>query len=89
MLVRALFADPFSVLQTGMLKNLVTYFECAIKAVEGETLTWNKVRESTSDLWFRLTQLKFEDPADGEDAIMQVLNGLHGDIISTFQNIAD
>ncbi|GJN88585.1 hypothetical protein Rhopal_001551-T1 [Rhodotorula paludigena] len=74
---------------TGMLKNLVTYFECAIKAVEGETLTWNKVRESTSDLWFRLTQLKFEDPADGEDAIMQVLNGLHGDIISTFQNIAD
>jgi len=54
--------------QTAMLKNLVTYFEAAVKAVEGGELTWNRVRESTSDLWYRLTQMKFEDPATGEGA---------------------
>lgn len=42
-----------------MLKVLVTYYECTTKAVEGETLTWSKVRELTSDLWFRLQQMKF------------------------------
>ena len=49
-----------------MLKNLVTYYELSVKAVEDESMTWNKVRESTSDLWYRLTQMKFEDPATGE-----------------------
>lgn len=52
--------------QTAMLKNLVTYYELSVKAVEDETMSWNKVRESTSDLWYRLTQMKFEDPATGE-----------------------
>lgn len=54
------------IVQTAMLKNLVTYYELSVKAVEDESMTWNKVRESTSDLWFRLTQMKFEDPATGE-----------------------
>ncbi|BGP13864.1 hypothetical protein JCM10213_002502 [Rhodosporidiobolus nylandii] len=74
---------------TAMLKNLVTYYECAVKAVEGDTLTWAKVRDSTSDLWFRLTQMKFEDPATGQDAILKVLNELHGDILSQFQQISE
>lgn len=74
---------------TAMLKNLVTYYECAVKAVEGDTLTWNKVRESTSDLWYRLTQMKFEDPATGEEPIMKVLNELHADIVSQFQTISE
>ncbi|KPV75838.1 uncharacterized protein RHOBADRAFT_26053 [Rhodotorula graminis WP1] len=74
---------------TAMLKNLVTYFEAAVKAVEGGELTWSRVRESTSDLWYRLTQMKFEDPATGEEAILKVLNELHADIVSQFQNISD
>ncbi|CEQ39742.1 SPOSA6832_01284 [Sporobolomyces salmonicolor] len=74
---------------TAMLKNFVTYYECAVKAVESDTLTWNKVRESTSDLWFRLTQMKFEDPAAGEEPIMKVLNELHGDIVSQFHTISE
>lgn len=60
--------------QTAMLKNLVTYFEAAVKAVEGGELTWNRVRESTSDLWYRLTQMKFEDPATGEGASLLSLS---------------
>lgn len=52
--------------QTAMLKNLVAYYELAVKTVEENPITWNKVREATSDIWFRLTQMKFEDPVQGE-----------------------
>ncbi|GAA5848568.1 hypothetical protein JCM8547_004554 [Rhodosporidiobolus lusitaniae] len=74
---------------TAMLKNLVTYYEQAVKAVEGDTLTWAKVRDSTSDLWFRLTQMKFEDPAHGEEAVLKPLQALHADILSQFQQISE
>ncbi|GAA5941141.1 H(+)-transporting V1 sector ATPase subunit A [Sporobolomyces koalae] len=74
---------------TAMLKNLVTYYELSVKAVENESMTWNKVRESTSDLWYRLTQMKFEDPATGEETIMKTLNELHANIVSQFQNLSD
>lgn len=50
----------------GMLKCLVTYYELAVKTVENDGLTWGKTRELTNDVWFRMTQMKFEDPAHGE-----------------------
>lgn len=62
-------ADPGSRLrleQTAMLKCLVAYYEAAVKTVENNPITWAKVREATSDVWFRLTQMKFEDPATGQ-----------------------
>lgn len=52
--------------QTAMLKCLVTYYENAIKTVEAGDINWSKIREVTSDVWYRLTQMKFEDPATGE-----------------------
>lgn len=62
-------ADPLSNdAQTAMLKCLVAYYEAAVKTVEDNPITWAKVREATSDVWFRLTQMKFEDPATGQGA---------------------
>jgi V-type H+-transporting ATPase subunit A len=75
---------------TAMLKNLVTYYELAVKAVEGgSTITWAKAREATNDSWFRLTQMKFEDPAEGQDKIMEVLDKLNEDIKTSFQNLSE
>ncbi|KAK4058723.1 H(+)-transporting V1 sector ATPase subunit A [Microbotryomycetes sp. JL221] len=74
---------------TAMLKCLVTYYENALKSVEDGTTTWSKVREATNDLWFRLTQMKFEDPAQGEDSIKKTLDELYNDIVSQFQNITE
>jgi hypothetical protein len=42
-----------------MLKALVVYYELAVKSVEEGGLTWNKTRELTNDVWFRLTQVDF------------------------------
>lgn len=52
----------------GMLKALVMYYELAITAVEEGGYTWTKLREATNDVWFQLTQMKFEDPVQGESA---------------------
>lgn len=49
-----------------MLKALVMYYELSVQAVETGGHTWTKLRETTNDIWFRLTQMKFEDPVQGE-----------------------
>lgn len=56
-----------------MLKNFIEYYNCAIKAVESgdNAMTWSKVRDQTSDEWYALSQMKFEDPADGKDPMVK------------------
>jgi V-type H+-transporting ATPase subunit A len=44
------------------------YYNEAQKAVTSSDLTWAKVREATNDEWYALSQMKFEDPADGTQA---------------------
>ncbi|BGP53885.1 hypothetical protein JCM8202_006078 [Rhodotorula sphaerocarpa] len=74
---------------TAMLKNFITYYEQAVKAVEGDNNTWSRVREHTSELVYRLTQMKFLDPADGEEPNQKELDQLHQDILRTFQTLAE
>ena len=45
---------------SGMLRNFVEYHEAAIKAVSQGDVTFNKVKDSTGDLMFKLSQMKFE-----------------------------
>lgn len=72
-----------------MLKNFITYYEQAVKAVEGDNNLWSRVREHTSELVYRLTQMKFLDPADGEEPNQKELDQLHQDILRTFQTLAE
>lgn len=53
----------------GMLKNLIAYYDCAMRTVENGDITWAKAREATNDQWYALSRMKFEDPADGEESI--------------------
>ncbi|KAI7934633.1 hypothetical protein MJO29_015896 [Puccinia striiformis f. sp. tritici] len=66
---------------------------CPFKAVEsnvgGKNLTWAKVREATSDEWYRLSQMKFEDPKDGEQALLKTFHQLCDDIVKKFESLAD
>ncbi|BGP06023.1 V-type proton ATPase catalytic subunit A isoform 2 [Rhodotorula toruloides] len=79
----------FTLVLTGMLKCMIAYYEAAIKAVDSEGTTWSRVKDATSDLYYRLTQLKFLDPADGQEPIEKEINQLHADIQRTFQDLAD
>jgi len=45
---------------SGMLKNFVGFHDAAIKAVTQNDLTFAKVKDSASDIMFKLSQMKFE-----------------------------
>lgn len=75
---------------TGMLRNMVDYHEKAQNAISNNPeLTWARIREHTQDVLYRLTQQKFEDPKDGEEAITRKYEDLSNDITESFRSISD
>ena len=45
---------------SAMLRNFVGFHDAAIKAVTQTDLTFVKIKDSTSDIMFKLSQMKFE-----------------------------
>ena len=45
---------------SAMLRNFVTFHDCAVRAVSQGDITFNKIKDSASDLMFKLSQMKFE-----------------------------
>ncbi|WFD32904.1 H(+)-transporting two-sector ATPase [Malassezia sp. CBS 17886] len=74
----------------AMLHNLVDYLDRAQAAIAGNPeMTWARIREHTSDILYRLTQMKFEDPKDGEKEILAVYDKLANDTAECFRSLAD
>jgi V-type H+-transporting ATPase subunit A len=46
----------------GMLANIVKFYDRAVHAVETSSgiLSWSKIREELSDVWYKLSSMKFE-----------------------------
>lgn len=45
---------------SGMLRNFVDFHDLAIKAVQSSGLTFARIKDSASDIMFKLSQMKFE-----------------------------
>jgi V-type H+-transporting ATPase subunit A len=45
---------------SAMLRNFVAYHDLAVKAVTQGDITFAQIRDSTSDLMYKLSQMKFE-----------------------------
>lgn len=73
---------------TGMAKNYMTFYRGAQRAVDNG-LTYSQIKDGASDIMFRLSQQKFEEPADGEDAIKEKLLKLNKDIETTLRDLQD
>jgi len=60
-----------------MLRNITTFHTLASAAVErtaggtadGQKVTYNVIKARLAELLYKITSQKFEDPADGEEAI--------------------
>lgn len=75
---------------SAMLKNMVDYHEKAQAAINNNPeMTWSRIREHTSDVLYGLTQQKFEDPKDGEEAVLKKLDELSSRIAESFRSLAD
>ena len=83
-----------------MLRNIISFHSAALKAVETGTsksgidggsasnLSWSKIREVSTDLMYRLTSMKFEDPSQGSWTEMK-LQKLNKDIEEHFRNLSE
>ncbi|KAJ2681323.1 H(+)-transporting V1 sector ATPase subunit A, partial [Coemansia sp. RSA 1285] len=76
---------------TWMLRNMVGFYKHATHTVEATSgqITWAKIRDNMSDIIYRLSSMKFEDPADGEGALVEKFTQLQGEMEERFRSLSD
>ncbi|EGC35942.1 vacuolar H+-ATPase A subunit [Dictyostelium purpureum] len=78
---------------TWLLKNMITFNNLAQKAVESSSadnkITWNQIRNEMKDILYKITSMKFADPADGEAAITATFSALNEEMVTAFRNLLD
>eukprot|EP00758_Cryptobia_borreli_P002641 Tbor_TRINITY_DN3177_c1_g1::TRINITY_DN3177_c1_g1_i1::g.14694::m.14694/K02145/ATPeV1A, ATP6A; V-type H+-transporting ATPase subunit A len=74
-----------------MLRNIVTFYEEAQRAVaESATdnkITWNHIREKLPHIYTALTEMKFRDPMEGQEANVDFYKKQNEEIITGFASI--
>ena len=70
---------------------MMAYYDKATHAVEASNsqLTWAKIKEATNDLVYKLSSMKFEDPADGEAVLRERYTKLNKEIEDRFRSMLD
>jgi V-type H+-transporting ATPase subunit A len=76
-----------------MLRNIVLFYNLAQKAVEQSSVdrkvTWNQIKSAISGPLYQLTRMKFQDPHDGEQALVSHFKSLSEDIVAAFRNLGE
>jgi len=76
-----------------MLRNIVAFYNLAQKAVEhsgqDHKVTWAQIRSAMGDLLYKMTAMKFQDPHDGEQALVAHYKALYDEIHQAFRNLGE
>nr|ABK25861.1 unknown [Picea sitchensis] len=78
-----------------MMRNIIHFNTLANQAVErgagpdGQKITYNIIKQRLGDLIYKLVSQKFEDPAEGEPALVQKFSKLYEDLTAGFRNLED
>jgi len=76
-----------------MLRNMVTFFNLAQKAVESsgeeKKVTWQSIKSSMGDTIYKISCMKFQDPATGEDKVTAQMKALYEEIQNQFRQMQD
>ncbi|CEG65415.1 Putative V-type proton ATPase catalytic subunit A [Rhizopus microsporus] len=72
-----------------MLRNMIGFYERATHAVEASNnqITWAKIRDSMGDILYKLSSMKFEDPAEGESVLVEKYTALYKEIETKFSDL--
>lgn len=80
---------------TGMMKNIIAFYDQARHAVESTAqsdnkITWSGIRDNLSDTIYKLSSMKFKDPfKDGEAKIKSDYEELYEEMQTGFRNLED
>ncbi|OMO65486.1 hypothetical protein COLO4_31156 [Corchorus olitorius] len=78
-----------------MMRNIIHFNTLANQAVEkaagmdGQKITYTLIKHRLGDLFYRLVSQKFEDPAEGEEALVAKFQKLHDDLTAGFRALED
>ncbi|KAJ6767490.1 V-TYPE PROTON ATPASE CATALYTIC SUBUNIT A [Salix koriyanagi] len=78
-----------------MMRNIIHFYNLANQAVErgagmdGQKITYSLIKHRLGDLFYRLVSQKFEDPAEGEAALVEKFSKLHEDLTGGFRALED
>jgi len=78
---------------SGMLRNIITFFTEAQKSVEKSTadrkVTWYLIRNHMQTTIDKLSRMKFYEPSEGEQAMLDKFNAIHEEILASFRSLSD
>jgi len=77
---------------TWMMRNFVAYFDHAIAALTQSAdhkLSWSHVKQQTAEVYKKLSDMKFQLPSQGEDAVTQWMKHVNDDIKNAFSALND
>lgn len=80
-----------------MMRNIAAFHKLATAAVEktasgnaeGARITFNVIKQRMGDVLYKLTSQKFEDPADGEEAVRSKLGAVHDELVERFRALEE
>jgi len=77
-----------------MLKNIVLFFNLALKSIENTAssdnkITYNTIKDRLGDLMYKLSAQKFQSPSDGEEKLVNFFRALTEEIQQAFRNLED
>ncbi|XP_048617543.1 V-type proton ATPase catalytic subunit A-like isoform X2 [Brassica napus] len=78
-----------------MMRNIIHFYNLANQAVEraagmdGQKITYTLIKHRLGDLFYRLVSQKFEDPAEGEAALVAKFKKLYEDLTAGFRALED
>jgi len=76
-----------------MLRNIITFYNLAQKSVEHSSqdhkVTWNQIKSAMSDLLYKITSMKFQDPHDGEQVLVAHFKALSEEIHQAFRTLGE
>lgn len=74
-----------------MLRNIVTFYEEAQRVVSESVaehrITWNYIREKIPHIYTGLTEMKFREPSEGEEANIAYFKKQNEEILSAFASL--
>lgn len=79
----------------GMLKNMMGFYDMAFQAVESTAqldnkITWHTIHDAMySTIFYRLTQMKFKNPSEGQKQIQADYDELYEDTAQAFRALQD
>jgi len=70
---------------------MITFFNLAQKAVEtgneDKKVSWSTIKTAMPDLIYKISCMKFQDPATGEDKVVAAMKALQDEIQQAFRNL--